>query len=274
MIGREMVRLWFRHVHGTVCGLQACQGERERKKDRKKERKKEREREREKCNGTSQDIKSWATSNNWNLELFIQHFSLTKQRSVQKNVALYSNRFFLNSALRSFIFGWRVLPLTKAYKFMTTSEAVTFFRDGSGCSIGGEEAMYRSCFFSTVGTPEKNVCFWDESDYILDSILIVSMIFCWCSLPTRGNKSRFDACLFLSGFWVQTPPTRRHESWVVFFPQGSPLPFFRRAGAEGCRGEPGSTRKLHEAEWLAGWLECSGSPRSLSLGLTHPMPGF
>lgn len=102
--------------------------------------------------------------------------SLTKQHSVQK-MLFFIQTGFLNSALRSFLFGCRVLPLTKAYKFMTTSEA-SFFQRWFGVFYWGEEGMYRFCFFIQL-EPVKKTCFWGESDY-----LIVSMIFCWCSLPT------------------------------------------------------------------------------------------
>ena len=146
------------------------------------------EREREIFDGTSQDIKWWATSNTWNLELFIQHLSLTKQHSVQK-MMLFIQTGFLNSALRSFIFGWKVLPLTKAYKFMTTSEA-SFFQRWFGVFYWGEEGMYRFCFFIQL-EPVKKKCFWGESDY-----LIVSMIFLLMFTPYLGSKSRLHTCSF------------------------------------------------------------------------------
>ena len=47
--------------------------------------------------------------------------------------------------------------------------------------------MYRFCFFSTVGTPEKRDVFFVESDYVIVSMIFVDLH----SLPRRN--SRFDA---------------------------------------------------------------------------------
>ena len=175
MIGWEMVRLWFRHVHGQFV---ICRHARERGK----------ERERERYLMELPKISSGEPLATLEiLSCSLQHLSLTKQHSVQK-MMLFIHTGFLNSALRSFIFGWKVLPLTKAYKFMTTSEA-SFFQRWFGVFYWGEEGMY-SFFFNTVGTGEKT-CFWGESDY-----LIVSMIVLLMFTPYLGSKSRLHTCSF------------------------------------------------------------------------------
>ena len=189
MIGWEMVGLWFRNR--AVWGLESCQGFGVMPVCGL-----------ESFDEASQDINWWATSNTWNLELFIQHVSITKQHSMQNRFLFIQRVFLWIQPYNLLFFSLKIFchllprhtsswPPARPIFFVSETKKQVMGWDGAVCFWG--EGMYRFWFFLQLEPPKKRDVFFVEFDYVIASMIFVDLH----SLPMRN--SRFDASLLHFG---------------------------------------------------------------------------